>query len=79
VLKFIKIVKKGSTTSVLFIPYDTQYIKEIEYKLDFMKDVIVKKGIHVQVAKSLNKCVDDEYSEILFGEPMSIRIEIDDF
>ncbi len=71
--KFLKIVTKGSSTSVLFIPHDTQYIKEIENKIDLLKDLIIKKGIHVQVAKSLNKCVDDEYSEILFGKPMRIR------
>jgi len=71
--KFLEMIKKPSSLSVLFIPYDTQYIKEMEKKIDSLKEIIIKKGIHVQVAKSLNKCVDDEYSEILFGDPIRIR------
>ncbi|KKK41674.1 hypothetical protein LCGC14_2581330, partial [marine sediment metagenome] len=31
--KFIKVVQENSSTSVLFIPYDTNYIKEIELKI----------------------------------------------
>ncbi|KKN54191.1 hypothetical protein LCGC14_0594840 [marine sediment metagenome] len=73
IINFIKMVSKQSNASVLFIPYDTNYIKKIEDKLDVLMDLIIKNGIHVKVAKSLNKCVDDEYSEILFGEPMKIR------
>ncbi len=71
--KFLEMIKKPSALSVLFIPSDTQYIKEMNDKINSLKDVIIKRGIHVQVAKSLNKCVDDEYSEILFGDPLRIR------
>lgn len=78
--KFVKMVEKSSRTSVLFIPYDTKYIERIEERLDELEDFIISKGIHIQVAKSLNKCVDDEYSEILFGEPMKIRkVFLDNF
>ncbi len=78
--KFLQVAMEQSSNSVLFVPFDTDYIKKIEKKIDTIKDLIIKKGIHIKVAKSLNKCVDDEYSEILFGEPMRIRkILLDNF
>ncbi len=75
---FLKIAIEKSRTSVLFIPFDTEYIKKMEEKIDNLKDLIISNGIHVKVAKSLNKCVDDEYSEILFKGPMEMRKIIQD-
>ncbi len=63
----------NSSISVLFIPYDTEYIKTLEKKIDSLKFAIMKKGIHRKVAERLNECVDDEYSEIYFGDPIVMR------
>jgi len=70
---FNKIITEKSGTSILFIPYNSEYIRHIENKINDLQELIIKNGIHVKVAKSLNKCVDDEYSEILFGKPMRLR------
>ena len=70
---FNKIITEKSGTSVLFIPYNTEYIRNIDTRINNLQEAIIKDKIHVKVAKSLNKCVDDEYSEILFGTPIRLR------
>jgi len=64
---------EGLENLVLFIPNDTSFIKKLEIKMKSLKELITKRGYHVNVAKSLSKCVDDEYSEIVFLDPISIR------
>lgn len=69
---FFHIALEQIENSVLFIPNNTSYFKKMEREMDVLKDFIIKKGIHNKVTKSLNKCVDDEYSEVMF-EPLRLR------
>lgn len=59
--------------SVFFIPYTTSIIDALEDKMRILKELIMKKGVHIELAKFLNQCVNDEYSEIVFLEPISLR------
>ena len=72
VLNFFQIKKNRRRDSVFFLPCDTGYIREIERIMNNFQNLIVKKGIHNKVAKSLSNCVDDEYSEVMF-EPIRLR------
>ena len=58
---------------VLFVPFTTNILREIEYKMESLKELIMKKGHHIKLAKILNECVDDVYSELVFLEPLSLR------
>ena len=78
IVDFLNIKDLDTSSLVLFIPYDTDYLNYLEARMSDLKESIIKKGIHIDVAKTLNKCVDDEYSEILFGKPMQIRKIIND-
>jgi len=57
---------------VLFIP-DNSILDELERRMRALKELIVKKGFHIELAKFLNRCVNDEYSEIVFLDPISLR------
>lgn len=63
---------------VLHIPNDTELLKQIEKKVKEYKEEIMKEGYHIKVAKLLNNNVDDEYSDITFLEPISIRKKLPD-
>ncbi|MHA1360498.1 MAG: AAA family ATPase [Candidatus Helarchaeota archaeon] len=71
--KFFQVDEKKLSDSVLYIPNNTSIIELMETKMESLKELIMKKGFHVSVAESLNKCVDDIYSEIVFLKPISIR------
>ena len=58
---------------VLFFPYTTSILEDLEWKMKELKDMITKKGYHVTLAKFLNECVNDNYSEFVFQEPISLR------
>lgn len=58
---------------VLFIPYTTSILEDIERRMRNLKEKITKNGIHISLAKFLNECVNDKYSEIVFLEPISLR------
>ncbi len=58
---------------VLFIPDTTSILSDLEDKMKILKEEITKKGFHIDLAKFLNECVNDEYSEIVFLEPISLR------
>ena len=58
---------------VLFIPYSTSILEDLEKRMRNLKELITKKGIHIELAKFLNECVNDKYSEIVFLEPISLR------
>jgi len=60
-------------TLVLYIPNETSIINAMENRIEDLNYVITKKGIHISVAKYLNKCVDDVYSEIILVKPILIR------
>ena len=58
---------------VLFVPFKTSIIRDIEYRMRSLKELIMKKGYHIELANFLNKCVNDVYSELVFLEPISLR------
>jgi len=58
---------------VLFIPNNTSILRSLEENMETLKDSIMKSGFHAKIAKDLNECIDDEYSEIVFLTPISIR------
>jgi len=58
---------------VLFIPYTTTIISNLEQNMKELKESITKQGYHISLAQFLNECVNDEYSEIVFLEPISLR------
>ncbi len=58
---------------VLFFPYTTSILDDLEWKMNDLKDMITKKGYHITLAKFLNECVNDNYTEIVFQEPISLR------
>lgn len=72
VLNFFEIHKSRRRNCVFFFPYDTEYLRRIDKKIDSFQNLITKNGIHNKVAKSLSKCVDDEYSEVMFN-PIRLR------
>ena len=58
---------------VLFFPFTTTILSEMEYRMKSLRELIMKKGYHIELAKFLNECVNDEYSELVFLEPLSLR------
>lgn len=58
---------------VLFVPFTTSIISEIEQRMKSLRELIMKKGYHIKLAKFLNQCVNDVYSELVFLEPLSLR------
>ncbi|MHA1436632.1 MAG: ATP-dependent nuclease [Promethearchaeota archaeon] len=59
--------------AVLFIPHTTSIIEDLEREIENLKELITKKGLHIELANFLNKCVNDKYSEIVFLDPISLR------
>ncbi|MHA2038822.1 MAG: AAA family ATPase [Promethearchaeota archaeon] len=58
---------------VLFIPFNTSIIRDIESRMGTLKELIMKKGYHIELANFLNECVNDVYSELVFLQPISLR------
>ncbi len=58
---------------LVFFISDTSILNVLENRMRAQKEMIVKKGFHIKLAKFLNKCVNDEYSEIVFLDPISLR------
>ena len=58
---------------VLFVPFTTSILKDLENRMRSLKELIMKKGYHIELAKFLNECVNDVYSELVFLEPISLR------
>ncbi len=65
--------RKQLSQVVLFIPYTTSIVNDLELRMRNLKELITKNGIHIKLAKFLNECVNDNYSEIVFLEPISLR------
>ena len=58
---------------VLFVPFTTSILKDLETRMRVLKELIMKKGYHIKLANFLNECVNDVYSELVFLEPISLR------
>jgi len=71
--QFEGISREQLTQLVLFIPYTTSILSDLESRMRILKELITKNGIHIRLAKFLNECVNDRYSEIVFLEPISLR------
>ena len=71
--RIYKILSDELSELVLFFPFTTNILSEIEYRMKSLRELIMKKGYHIELAKFLNECVNDEYSELVFLEPLSLR------
>ncbi len=63
---------------VFFIPNNTSFMHTIEDRMNQYKELIMKKGYHVKIAKILNESVDDEYSDIVLQDTITIRKVLSD-
>lgn len=73
IAKLYESSKKELSEMVLFIPFTTSILSDLENRMKVLKDLIMKKGYHIQLANFLNECVNDVYSELVFLEPISLR------
>ena len=71
--KMYELPKNKLSEMVLFIPFTTSILKDLENRMRVLKELIMKKGYHIELAKFLNECVNDVYSELVFLEPISLR------
>ncbi len=69
--------KNEIVNSVIFIPNDSQMLRRIDEKLEYYKNLIMKIGAHVKVAKILSECVSDRFTEV-YLDTMKIRKELPD-
>ena len=71
---------KEINKKVFFIPNDTSFLEKIAKALqqESNQNFVIKAGAHTRVAKLINECVDDEYSEVLFAPELRLRKEISD-
>ncbi|MBA7656396.1 hypothetical protein ES703_64320 [subsurface metagenome] len=58
---------------VIFIPDTADILNKLEGRLEVHKEILTKKGVHINLAKILNEFVNDTYSEIVFLNPISLR------
>ncbi|MHA1803949.1 MAG: ATP-dependent nuclease [Promethearchaeota archaeon] len=64
---------KKDNEMVQFLPFNQITIQQLQTKLNQLKDKLTKKGLHITLAKFLNKCVNDKFSELVFLQPVSLR------
>lgn len=57
----------------VFIPDSSLVLEDLENQMEYNKEILTKRGSHIELAKFLNRCVNDEYSELVFLEPISLR------
>ncbi|KKN63001.1 hypothetical protein LCGC14_0506410 [marine sediment metagenome] len=58
---------------VLYIPFNTNFFNAMEKKIQEVKYQINKEGYNVKLATSINTCLDDKYSEIIFQDKIVLR------
>ncbi len=71
--ELFQVPQEKMSEMVLFIPFTTSILRDLENRMKFLKELIMKKGYHIKLAKFLNECVNDVYSELVFLEPISLR------
>ena len=71
--KMFELPKNKLSEMVLFIPFTTSILRDLEIRMKVLKELIMKKGYHIELANFLNECVNDVYSELVFLEPISLR------
>ncbi|MGQ4876711.1 MAG: AAA family ATPase [Promethearchaeia archaeon] len=72
-LNKIDIEREKLDQAVIFFPFLSTELYNLEDPIKRYKELIIKKGLHIKLANYLNRCVNDEYSEIVFLEPISLR------
>ena len=73
ITKLFEVPENKIPEMVLFIPFTTSILGNLEIRMKVLKELIMKKGYHIKLAKFLNECVNDVYSELVFLEPISLR------
>ena len=68
-----KVPPKKRSEMVMFVPFTTDILRNLEDRMRTLKELIMKKGYHIELANFLNECVNDVYSELVFLEPISLR------
>jgi len=58
---------------VIYIPFDSDFFNKMENRIEELKYQINKEGYNVKLATSINKCLDDKYSEIMFQDKIILR------
>lgn len=58
---------------VIFIPDAMDILDRLESQIKYLKELITKRGAHIKLAEILNEFANDEYSEIVFLDPISLR------
>jgi len=58
---------------VMFFPFNSETLEEMENKIQDLKYQINKEGFNVKLATNINKCLDDKYSEIMFQDNIVLR------
>lgn len=71
--KMYELPPKKLSEMVLFVPFTTSILRDLESRMRVLKELIMKKGYHIKLANFLNECVNDVYSELVFLEPISLR------
>ncbi len=71
--KMYEFPQKKIPDMVLFVPFTTSILIDLENRMKALKELIMKKGYHIKLANFLNECVNDVYSELVFLEPISLR------
>lgn len=71
--RIFDVPRKKLPEIVLFVPFTTSILRDLENRMRSLNELIMKKGYHIELANFLNKCVNDVYSELVFLEPISLR------
>ena len=58
---------------VIYIPFDSDFLNQMENRIEEFKYQINKEGYNVKLAITINKCLDDKYSEIMFQDNIILR------
>ncbi len=73
IAKLYESSKNDISEMVLLVPFTTSILSDLENRMKSLKELIMKKGYHIELANFLNECVNDVYSELVFLEPISLR------
>ncbi|HEC38081.1 hypothetical protein LCGC14_1158720 [marine sediment metagenome] len=64
---------KNLRNLVIYIPFDSKFLNDMEKKIEVLKYEINKEGFNVKLATTINTCLDDKYSEIMFQDKIILR------
>lgn len=70
--------KEEENKSVIYIPNINSILNDIEKRLEEHKEILMKEGFHKKLIKIINKSINDDYTEMVFLKPLSVRKEYPD-